>query len=270
MVTLKKFPKTRIQKWRHGTQFLATALLSLKMPLDRLLPNVDLTRVCLPVFQCHGCPLAQFACPVGVLAFSAAMHVWPVYVIGAILLAATFSGRLFCGWACPFGFIQDLLFKIPVPGKFLLPRWTGAGKFLALAGLVVIGPMLTGAAVGNLLYFCNVCPAGALEASLPLRLFTHRAMQSAKWVALFVPLALMIWTPRPFCKVMCPLGAILSLGNRISLFRIRVKSAPCSMCKVCQRACPGDAFVIEDPNTGDCIRCLQCKEVCPDERVGFS
>ena len=269
-MAFKKFPKTTIQKWRSLTQLTTAVLLSVKMPLQRIFPSVDFARVCLPVFQCHGCPLAQFACPIGVLAYSSAMHVWPVYTIGGILLAAALMGRLLCGWACPFGMIQDWLFKIPVPGTFLLPRWTGAGKYLAFAGLVIVGPFLLGAGVENLSFFCNVCPAGAMEASLPLHLFTGRAMHAAKWIALFLPLGLMIWTPRPFCKIMCPLGAFLSLGNRISLFRIRLKSSPCSMCKVCQRACPADRFVIEDPNSGDCIRCLQCKEVCPDGQVGFS
>ena len=260
----------RMQFWRHLSQFSAVVLLSLKLPLVKLFPNVDFTRICLPVFQCHACPLAQFACPVGVLAYASAMHVWPIYVIGGILLAAAVFGRLICGWICPFGFIQDLLYKIPVPGKFNLPRWMGIGPWIALVGLVIIGPYFLGAGVKNLSFFCNVCPAGAMEASLPLQIFSGRIMRNAKWVVLFISLVLMIWTHRPFCRIMCPLGAILSLGNRISFFKLRLKSTSCAMCKACQRACPADHLVTTDPNTGNCIRCLRCGNACPEKQIKFS
>ena len=62
---------------------------------------------------------------------------------------------------------------------------------------------------------------------------------------------------RPFCRVICPLGLILSFFNRVSLFRLEVSSA-CNRCDVCQKLCPVDIKVYEDPNSDQCIRCLDC------------
>jgi polyferredoxin len=268
MAALKKIPKTKIRKWRILSQVTFLVLLSLKPRLDRLFPPAgSLRKVCLPFFQCHGCELAQFACPVGVLAYSSAMHVWPFYALGAILIPAALSGRLICGWACPFGLIQEWIHKIPVPGKFLLPRWTGLGKYLALAGLVVVGPFFVGAGIDQLLYFCNICPAGALEASLPSALATMTWMRTIKIVVLVVALLLMVWTLRPFCTLMCPLGALFSLGNRISFFRLRLKPAECKRCQACKKVCPAEYLVLDDPNPAACIRCLECQSVCPDKKV---
>jgi polyferredoxin len=77
---------------------------------------------------------------------------------------------------------------------------------------------------------------------------------------------LMLCTSRPFCKVICPLGAILSLFNRISYFRLWIDEGKCVRCGRCYRRCPMGLKVYEEKNALDCIRCFNCKS-CPNGAV---
>ena len=62
---------------------------------------------------------------------------------------------------------------------------------------------------------------------------------------------------RPFCRYACPLGLLFSLFNRVSLLKLEV-SPSCNQCDACVKVCPVDIKVYEDPNSGQCIRCLNC------------
>ena len=68
---------------------------------------------------------------------------------------------------------------------------------------------------------------------------------------------------RPFCKYLCPLGAIYGLFNPIALYRYRVQESACVHCGSCQQACGMDIPVWEKPNSIECIRCGKCKAACP-------
>jgi ferredoxin len=99
--------------------------------------------VCAPGFNCHGCPWATAACPVGVLAFSSSIRTIPVMAVSMLLAIGVGLGRLVCGFICPFGWFQDLVHRFPSP-RLRLPRWTRLGKYLALLLLVFICPFFLG------------------------------------------------------------------------------------------------------------------------------
>ena len=73
--------------------------------------------VCVPVLNCYSCPGALGACPIGSLQSTLAGTAlkFPFYVVGLLLLFALCLGRVICGWLCPFGLVQDLLYNIPSP-----------------------------------------------------------------------------------------------------------------------------------------------------------
>lgn len=100
-------------------------------------------KACSPGFVCHGCPWATFSCPVGVTAYSSAVRKIPYFALGSILFIGALIGRLACGFACPFGLLQDLLHRIPTK-KFKLPVFTRYFKYAALALLVLILPFALG------------------------------------------------------------------------------------------------------------------------------
>ena len=76
-----------------------------------------LKNACTPGLNCYSCPAASAACPLGALqnALAASEKRTPYYVFGIILLYGIILGRMICGFLCPFGLFQDLLYKIKTP-----------------------------------------------------------------------------------------------------------------------------------------------------------
>ncbi len=253
----------RLVRWRGWIQ--AAFLL---VWLDPLL--LRLHTVCSPVFHCYSCPLATFACPIGVLANFSAIHVFPFLAVGLLVVIGALVGSLLCGYACPFGFLQDLVGKIPTP-KVHLPGWLGYTRYAVLGGLVLAVPFFWGE--GHPLFFCRVCPAGALEGWLPNA--TKAAIDSGVFVwanplklgvLVFVVVAMFVkW--RPWCTLLCPLGGIFGLFNRGSLLVLRYDGHACSGCGQCSRLCKYDVLPGGNVNNTQCIRCLECTK-CEAIRVG--
>ena len=134
----------------------------------------DTKGVCVPGLNCYSCPGAIGACPIGSLqaALVASDQRLPLYIIGTILAFGALLGRTVCGWLCPFGFIQDLLDKVPLP-KIRKGAWSRAfswGKYVILFGLVIVAPivLLNATGIGTPAFCAYLCPAGTLEAGIPL------------------------------------------------------------------------------------------------------
>jgi len=222
------------------------------------------------VFHCYSCPLSSFACPIGVMAnyaalFPAVQEV-PYLLLGVLLVAGALSGSLACGWACPFGFFQDLVAKIPTP-KFQVPAWMGYGRYGVLVGLVLALPLYLGwqgvPYEEQAVSICRVCPAGALEAGLPYSVQSLAAgegwlMSGFKTALLAALVGAALFVQRPWCRVLCPLGGLLARFNRVSLFHLRFRKTECVGCNLCRSRCPFGVKVDEAVNVVGCVRCLEC------------
>jgi ferredoxin-type protein NapH len=227
--------------------------------LDVFIPRYH--GVCAPVFHCYACPLATFACPIGVLANFSALHVIPFMTIGLLVLFGALVGSLFCGWACPFGWLQDLAAKVPVR-KFELPRWTGHFRFVVLGVTVLAIPYLFGE--NHPLFICRLCPAGGIEGAIPNMIQQAWTGQPVAWpnavklgiLAAFV--GAILFFKRPWCRVFCPLGVIFSSFNRVSGFFLRVDRSACTDCRCCHKLCQYNIEPEKSPNDLRCIRCLEC------------
>jgi ferredoxin-type protein NapH len=253
-------PPTTAGRWRKLTRlrpWIQTGFLGVWLaPLSRWVGGIP---GC--VFHCYACPLASFACPIGIAANFSAVHAFPFLTVGILALTAGLIGSLVCGWACPFGFLQDLFAKIPLP-KFRLPQWTGHFRYAVLIALVIVVPFFLGEA-DNPVFICKLCPAGAFEAGVPRMIqgaITGEtvSLSTVKWVILGVFLVGMVFTYRPWCKVFCPLGGFLSLFNRISIFHLRFRRAACTQCNTCRARCPMGLQVEKRANVSECIRCMEC------------
>jgi ferredoxin-type protein NapH len=80
---------------------------------------------------------------------------------------------------------------------------------------------------------------------------------------LLVIVLLSAYTYRPFCRYLCPLGAIYAPFNKFALYRYAVDEKRCISCRACQKACKLDIPVYKTPNSADCIRCGDCRRACP-------
>lgn len=230
--------------------------------------------VCVPGLNCYSCPGAIGACPLGSLqnALSAYKFKLPYYVVGLLLFFGTLLGRLICGFLCPFGFLQDLLHRIPFPVKlkhFRLDKYLRYLKYILLVVLVIVLPIC----VKMTPFFCKyLCPSGTLAGILLS--FRNSALFQAygklftwKVIVLAVILVAGVMIARPFCKYLCPLGAIYGPLNKVSLYRMECDASKCISCGKCSAVCEMCVDPTKDANSVECIRCLQCVHECPTKAL---
>ncbi|MGQ9721238.1 MAG: 4Fe-4S binding protein [Candidatus Jordarchaeum sp.] len=242
--------------------------------------------LCLPGLNCYSCPSAIGACPIGSFQYalsSIRFHIETVqkqfgfYVLGFLTIVGSLAGRLPCGWLCPFGFIQELVHKIPCR-KLKLPHFLTYFRYLVLAFFVILLPLLLVDEFGfGQTWFCKwICPAGTLEAGVPVVLLNPDIRSQVGFLfswkvgIMILFLLLMIFFSRPFCRTACPLGAIWGLFNRASLFRMEVDEESCESCLACHRVCPVEIIPFSELNSPDCIRCLRCVGVCQYGALSYS
>ena len=237
----------------------------------------SLKSVCVPGLNCYSCPGAVGACPIGSLqnALSANKFKFPYYVLGLLLFFGVVLGRLVCGFLCPFGLLQDLLHKIPFPkkiGTFKGDKLLRKLKYAMLIVLVIVLPLC----VKLTPFFCKyLCPSGTVSGLLLalgdtslFRLFGSRFAWKACILGIIVLLSVVIY--RPFCKYLCPLGAIYGPMNRASLYRMRRCEGRCTHCGVCAATCPMQVDPSKTPNSAECIRCGACVHACPTGALRLS
>lgn len=238
-------------------------------------------QACVPGLNCYSCPGAVGGCPIGSLqaVISDIKYKFSFYVVGFLVLIGTIFGRLICGWVCPFGLVQELLYKIPIPKKdiFKNVKFLKYLKYIILAVFVIILPMfwVNDIGVGSPTFCKYICPAGTLEAGIPLVLLNEGLRSSIgfiyKWKLsiLIITIILSIITFRPFCRFICPLGAIYGLFNPISLIQLDVDKNKCIKCKKCTRTCKLGVEAYKTPNSPECIRCAECIYECPTNALKF-
>ncbi len=268
----------RIKHFRHWVQAVwAAATNSYAIGfLQGKIYKGSLKQLCVPGLNCYSCPGAIGSCPIGALqaVIGSRGLKFSYYIAGFLMLVGAICGRFICGWLCPFGLIQDLLHKIPFPKKIKtfkgdkLLRWL---KYVILAVFVIFLPLVARDIIGQgAPYFCKLlCPAGTLEGGIPLVLLNQPLQDALGWLYTWklaflgaaVFLSMIIY--RPFCKYICPLGAIYSVFNPISFYRYRIDENKCTSCGACSRACGMNIDVMHKVNSLECIHCGKCKEACP-------
>ncbi|MBR2343746.1 MAG: 4Fe-4S binding protein [Clostridia bacterium] len=238
-----------------------------------------LKNLCTPGLNCYSCPGASGSCPLGALQNSLAEtgKSAPYYMLGIILLYGILFGRFICGFLCPFGLIQDLLYKIKTPKlkKNKITKILSYFKYVVLVFFVIIVPLMYAFRDFPLPAFCKyICPAGTLEGAMGLLSNKVNESELARLGPLFTwKFALMVSTVvgaifiyRIFCRFVCPLGALYGLFNRISVLGIKLDKPKCVDCGLCISKCKMDIHSVGD---AECISCGDCVSVCPTKAISY-
>ncbi|MGN1373145.1 MAG: 4Fe-4S binding protein [Candidatus Coproplasma sp.] len=234
----------------------------------------DTKKLCVPGLNCYSCPGAVGACPLGALQDSLAgsKTTAPAYIFGILILFGLLLGRVICGFLCPFGLIQELLYKIKTP-KLRKSRFTRIAsyfKYILLIIVIAIPLIYSGIPV-----FCKyICPAGTLEGAVSLLANIENSgfygmlgyLFSWKFCVLLVVVVASVFIYRFLCRFICPLGAIYSLFCKISLLGVKLDKDKCINCGLCIQGCKMDIKHVGDH---ECIQCGECISVCPVQAISW-
>ncbi|MGD9496288.1 MAG: 4Fe-4S binding protein [Armatimonadota bacterium] len=174
-------------------------------------------------------------CPIGAiqnvaLALGSADYVLPVTVGLFLLLPLLFAllfGRVFCAAVCPLGAIQDLVLLRPVRVPMWLERGLGLIPFAYLGAAVLFAWTDSG---------FIICRYDPYVAFFRLGGLLHMLIAGA------LLLAIGVFVGRPYCRFICPLGAILRLISPLAAWRVKLADDRCVRCHLCANACPFNAI----------------------------
>ncbi len=176
-----------------------------------------------------------------------------IFGLAIFIILALVLGRFLCGYLCPIGAIQELVYSIPVK-KFKLDQHKNAlmgFRFLLLAIIIIAGLAFEMSILGFL------GPGG---------FYTLAFVTISFWIfVIFLVASIFIY--RPFCRLACPYGALLSLSSAKAAFKLR-RNDKCINCKKCEKACPtGEAG--RDDSKMECYMCFRCVEACPVDAIDY-
>lgn len=221
---------------------------------------------------------------------------WSLLIVFITLL----FGRVFCNWICPFGTLHQIigsLFNTHSTHQRIEQNQYHKSQYLKYGGLVVflilalfgslqIGLLDPLATIyrGFIAFFIpawdmlvNAITGAGFDAAWSSQLkfapdVPPRVLTGSFWVGLFFLLlvSLNLWKPRFFCRFLCPLGALLGVMSRFSLFRINRDVHKCTDCNLCLTRCEGASDPQGILRQSECFSCMNCIDDCPEDALSFT
>lgn len=194
-----------------------------------------------------------------------------------ILIPTLFLGRFFCNWVCPYGSLHQFvgwLFRRLRPKQTLEVNRYGRIQHVKYYILIA---MLVAALFGSLqiglldpicLLYRSLTGAVVPAVNMPAQtLFGDYRLHQGAWLIgflLFGLVAMNLVIPRFFCRVLCPLGALLGLLSRFAWWRIERDPVKCTDCGLCLLNCEGACDPHKSLRMSECLVCFNCIEDCPE------
>jgi len=185
------------------------------------------------------------------------IHSAAVVLMGVVFILTILFGPVFCGWICPLGSFQEWIGKIghkifKKKYNYFVP--VKIDKVLRYFRYFVLVMTVFVIARSGQLLFENIDPYNALFK------FWSEEVATPALVILGLTILFSLFVERPWCKYVCPYGALLGLTNKISIFKIKRSKSTCISCRKCDHACPMNIDVSNQEVIKDnqCIRCYEC------------
>lgn len=199
----------------------------------------------LPFVMCHICPVP------------CTFRLIRPWLLGGVYTTGVLLGRAFCGLACPCGTVQDLLYRVP----FRKVRARGAGRRMRYLkyGILIVS-------VGLVVELTGVWTGIPLVSGiLSFMVMHHKGILVMGLVAVAIIMASSLFISRPWCRYLCPFGALISVFNKISLLSVKHDPGRCDGCRACERRCLVNLDIISGKDglaSAECVRCLECQVAC--------
>ncbi len=224
---------------------------------------------------------------------------WPALLL---IVLTFFFGRFFCSWLCPLGTLLDVAGSPLRRKNNTFKGWPKTKYYLlvilliaSLSGLQLFGLLDPLSIFLRSLTFVlnpilNLLLNGAFDwlyqADFPLispaadavypffRDYLLAFRQPAFLLSVFTAIVLLVlilseWLQSRFwCRNLCPLGALLGVCSRHSLLK-RTPESDCSDCQSCSDLCRMGATTENSNHAAECVRCLDCQDFCPNQRISF-
>lgn len=172
-----------------------------------------------------------------------------------VVILTVLFGRLYCSVICPLGVMQDCVswlgrkqkknrYSYSKPKNWL--RYTVLVLFIAalVAGIGAIAALIEPYSIFGRIVNSIVSPKGWVVPAVA--------------VVTFIVIFILAWlNGRTWCNTICPVGSILGLLSRFSLFKPVIDTAKCNGCKKCARNCKA-ACINPEAHSIDCSRCVVC------------
>ncbi|MCF2142021.1 MAG: 4Fe-4S binding protein [Candidatus Lokiarchaeota archaeon] len=233
----------------------------------------------------------------------------PYLFLGLIGAFGLFTGRIFCGWMCPTGFIQDLLagianennrfslntdralkkvkgFVLVVLFVLLIPlgyyytnnpkNYSDYSKALGLFAINPVGPF----SFSEFFFvtFPDIIQSIVDNAAVDQLFTPENRVRTIIFFVYLIILGFSIYYPRFYCKYLCPYGAAIKQVSKYSFLKLKRLPTRCpgrKECGICEQVCPMQVRILDEgfdgfTGNGECILCLECMEHCPHDAIKFA
>lgn len=258
--------------------------------------------VLLPVLQSMGTPQRVVGDAFAAMQFMLYETTFPLLPLASFIVFAVLSGRLLCGWACPFGFVQDILGFLKRKHMEISPRThkdllyvkygilaavlfisgtiaattvfrMGGGGYKTALGIFARAPFNVLSPHDTLFGILPIMTYNAISAEAPFQdiLGGIGALSPLFWTRVFILAIVLVfafYTPRSWCRYFCPVGAMLALESHFSFLGLKRDVVRCTKegCRSCVEACPMKVPILDLPwekfTHPECTYCLECVDAC--------
>lgn len=189
-----------------------------------------------------------------------------IIILIILLLTVLLFGRIFCGYACPVGALQELISKINFKSSVKKQKYVKYKIDISLRAANIIRWIFFGVVV-VLAIFWSFSVIQIINPFTGFRIFTNPLVPLflIPGVTLLIVIITSFFVYRPWCRLLCPFGALASLVGRFSRNKY-VRTEDCNDCGLCEKICPTHQAE-RNSKKEECYYCSRCVDVCPQNAI---